>query len=73
MKRLKVKSKQIESIGYSRQTEVLEVEFKNGGIYQYFNVPHAVYSKLRVAPSPGSFLHYAVKGRYKYQKVESNE
>lgn len=34
-----VSSSNIASIGYDPGSETLEIEFTNGSIYQYFNVP----------------------------------
>ena len=44
MERELVSSSTIVSIGYEGET--LEVEFKNGTVYQYYNVPEVVYSQL---------------------------
>ena len=34
-----VASSNIASIGYDPDSETLEIEFTNGSIYQYFNIP----------------------------------
>ena len=34
-----VSSSNIASIGYDSDSETLEIEFTNGSIYQYFNLP----------------------------------
>ena len=39
MERIAVESSNLASIGYDEASMVLEVEFKHGGIYQYFDVP----------------------------------
>jgi len=39
MLRMSVSSSNISSVGYDPKTQTLEVEFHNGGVYQYFNVP----------------------------------
>lgn len=69
MHRQAVSSQNIASIGYDEPTQLLEVEFLNGGIYHYFNVPSAVYDALMAAPSHGTYLNAYVKGQYQYQKV----
>lgn len=43
MKRQSVESSNLASIGYDAENEILEVEFKHGGVYQYFDVPENVY------------------------------
>ena len=39
-------SSNIASIGYDAGNETLEVEFTNGSIYQYFNVPSGMFEQL---------------------------
>jgi hypothetical protein len=43
MNRQNVNSSNLASVGYDETSNTLEVEFNNGGIYQYFNVPESVY------------------------------
>ena len=67
MERQRVSSTNIRSIGYEAGT--LEVEFNNGGVYQYFNVPEATHSALMRASSKGAYLNDHVKDRYRCRKV----
>ena len=43
MKRTKVSSSNLGSIGYDNTTSILEIEFLHGGIYQYSDVPEHIY------------------------------
>jgi hypothetical protein len=69
MNRDHVESSNIESIGYDSGSETLEIEFKNGSIYQYFDVPEHIYEQLNNADSKGQYLAYQIKGKYRYSKV----
>ena len=69
MERFSVDSSNVESVGYDTDSETLEVEFKNGTVYQYFDVPERVFEELRGASSVGSYLATQVKGVYRYSKV----
>ncbi len=70
MQRQNVSSSNIKSIGYDNSTSVLEVEFLNGNIYQYSNVPERLYVNLMNASSHGEYLDaYIKKGGYSYTKV----
>lgn len=51
-----VQSQIIKSVGYDRESLVLEVEFQNGWIYEYEEVPLSVYSALMRANSHGRYL-----------------
>lgn len=70
MLRKNVSSSNIKSIGYDKSTSTLEVEFLNGNIYQYSNVPESLYINLMNAGSHGEYLDaYIKKGGYRYTKV----
>ncbi|MBU3226791.1 KTSC domain-containing protein [Clostridium algidicarnis] len=69
MERTNVSSSNVYSIGYDANTKTLEVQFNNGSIYQYYDVPQSIYSGLMSASSHGSYLHAHVKGVYQYKKV----
>lgn len=70
MKRVPVISSNVASVGYDVGTHTLEVEFKEGGVYQYFDVPPAVHTGLLAAPSIGSFLNVNIKkAGYRYKQI----
>ena len=69
MERKSVTSSNILSIGYDEESQVLEVEFKYGGIYQYIDVPKDVYDNLMSAPSIGKTFHMSVKQVFAHKKV----
>ena len=69
MERHSVESSNLSEVGYDEQTQVLEVMFKNGGIYQYETVSMETYQNLLDAPSVGSFFHYNVKDQYPTNKI----
>ena len=69
MERELVISSTVVSVGYEPTTETLEVEFKKGGVYQYYNVPEAVYQQFMAAESLGQFLHVYIKPAYPCSRV----
>lgn len=69
MIRQPVSSSNLESVGYDPDSAVLEIEFRDGSIYQYSGVPQHVHTALMTAASLGSFLHKHIKGKYPYRKV----
>lgn len=72
MKREKVKSSNVFSIGYDETKKILEVEFNGGGIYQYTPIPKHTYAKLMKAESKGVFLSKFIKNnkKFKFTKIE---
>lgn len=69
MNRQSVTSSNIASIGYDADSQTLEIEFLNGGVYQYFDVPQHVYEEIMSANSHGQYLAQNIKGIYRYSKV----
>ena len=69
MERESVDSSTILSIGYDPGSETLEVEFKNGGVYQYYNVPNNIHELLMQSASKGQFLHVNIKNSFPYSRV----
>lgn len=69
MNRELVASSTIVAIGYDEAAETLEVEFKTGAIYQYYNVSLGIYEQLMQSSSKGQFLAYQIKNAYPYSRV----
>ena len=69
MEKIHVTSSNVESIGYDEDSSTLQIEFKNGTMYQYFDVPENVFIGLRDADSVGGYLAARIKGVYRYSKV----
>ncbi|MFD0765659.1 KTSC domain-containing protein [Mucilaginibacter lutimaris] len=71
MRRRKVQSTALQSIGYDPDKHILELEFRdNGGVWQYFNVKPAAYKKFVNSESLGNFFVTRIKGKYPEEKVE---
>ena len=64
MERVLVTSKNLAEVGYDTETEVLEIAFRKGGVYQYFNVPKVMHERLMQADSVGTFFNAEIKGHY---------
>lgn len=69
MQRTSVSSSNVESIGYDEDHGTLEIEFKNGAIYQYFDVPLNIFNTLMSAGSIGAYLASNIKGVYRFSRV----
>jgi hypothetical protein len=65
-----VNSSELASIGYDPVSQVLEVEFATGGVYQYREVPAGVHSALMNAASHGKYFNqYVKKGGYAFIRI----
>lgn len=69
MNRDPIASSTIIAVGYDEPSQTLEVEFKTGSVYQYYNVSQALFDQLMAAASKGQFLHYNIKNAYPYARV----
>lgn len=65
MNRTPVSSSNLASIGYDAESLVLEVEFNNGRVYQYFDVPQGTYDELMSASSKGSYMNNVIKKQFR--------
>ena len=70
MERIAVSSHSLAEIGYDAETKTLEVLFRNGGLYRYYDVPEFVHGRLMRAESRGRFVNLEIKDRYREAKVE---
>ena len=59
-----VHSHALAAVGYSKRLHALEVEFVNGAIYRYSNVPPEIYRDLIGAPSKAQFYDENVRGHF---------
>lgn len=64
-------SSQIKSIGYDIDLGDMYVEFHNGKVYKYVDVPEWTYNAFLKADSPGKFFHGEIKNQFDYENVRS--
>jgi hypothetical protein len=64
IRRQPIDSSAITSVGYSKRLHALEIEFVNGAIYRYLDVPSSLYRDLIKANSKARFYDKNIRGRY---------
>jgi hypothetical protein len=69
MNRVSVSSSNVSEVDYDSATMTLEIAFRNGTVYQYFDVPEAVYQELMRSESIGKFINAQIKNSYRYTKI----
>jgi len=62
-------SSNLSRFGYNSASLILQVEFKNGGLYSYFDVPQHIFDAMKQAPSKGQYLAHQIKGNFRYARV----
>ena len=58
----------VANMNYDSVQKILRIVYTSGMVYDYFDVPEAVYKKMKAATSKGSFLNRYIKNKYVYQK-----
>ena len=64
-----VGSTAIASVGYSKRKQILELEFVNGAIYRYFEVPRSTYHGFMDADSKSHYFHQNIKGKFRSLRI----
>lgn len=69
MKRVPVNSTNILSIGYDKDSQLLEIEFNTKRVYRYSSIPPHVYAGLMKAESHGKYFQTHINGAYSHLEV----
>ena len=64
MNRKRIWASKLSAVGYQEDTQVLEIEFFDGAIYQYIKVPKHIYQALMRAPAQDIYFEQYVAGNY---------
>jgi KTSC domain len=68
-----VQSTAIAKIGYSKRRHMLEIEFVNGAVYRYLDVPVTVYRDLMSSESKARFYDSNIRRHYRSVLVRSQQ
>jgi hypothetical protein len=71
MKLIPVQSSSIRRVGYEEDRRILYVQFIDGDLYEYFDVPVGDFIDLLHAESIGWFVNKRIKPYYDYRKLEA--
>lgn len=65
-----VESRGLASVGYSKRLHALEIEFHDGSIYRYLDVPPFHHRNLMAAESKASYYNHYLRGKYRCLRVK---
>ena len=71
--RQSVQSSAIAKVGYSKRRHILEIEFVNGAVYRYLDVPVMVYRDLMSAESKARFYDSNIRKHYRSVLVRQRQ
>lgn len=66
-----VESTTLRTIAYDAHNQILQLEFLNRAIYQYFGVPAEIHQALLCAPSKGRYFNHAIRGHFPYTSARA--
>jgi hypothetical protein len=69
MERVPVESSSLVSVGYDSGTLTLEIEFKSGTVYQYFDVPENIHAELMNHNSKGTYFSAVIKNNFSFGRL----
>jgi KTSC domain len=65
---VKVNSSNIDEVEYIPSTKTLQIRFKNGSLYNYFDVPEEVFEEFIKSESAGKYFQAHVKSAFQFSK-----
>jgi hypothetical protein len=71
--RQSVQSSAIAKVGYSKRRHILEIEFVNGAVYRYFDIPLSVLRDLMSAESKARFYDSKIRKHYRSVLVRQRQ
>ena len=72
MKMIAVNSTTLRTVGYDTESQLLRIEFQNRSVYQYFEVPAAVYRNLMQASSNCAYFNRSIRSHFDYGVLKPN-
>lgn len=67
IKRVPIASSNIATVGYDKETHILEIEFHHGAIYQYIDLQERVFEELMSSPAKGAYFMNKIKSKFEYK------
>ncbi|WP_282130458.1 KTSC domain-containing protein [Pseudoalteromonas aliena] len=65
-----VNSSAFSHIGYSTINKILDLKFKSGSVYRYYNIPILLWDELYYSTSMGKFYNENIRGQYPVDKLD---
>jgi hypothetical protein len=62
-------SSQVRRFAHTPSRQVLTMEFKSGGVYEYADFPASKFEALKAAESVGKFLGSEIKGKHAFKRL----
>jgi len=70
MNRTAITANGIAQVGYEQGSEILEIEFTSGKVFQFFNVPEKMFNQFMNTPQKEFYYERNIYERFPYKRVE---
>ena len=67
--RVHLESSALTAVAFSPESNVLEVEFRNGFTYEYLDVSCSIYEQLLAASSKGAFFGRFIRNCFPFRRI----
>lgn len=64
-----VQSRLLAAVAYDHNRTILQLEFRGGSVYQYFQVPHQAYRDLLQADSKGGYFNRRIRNSFRCARL----
>jgi hypothetical protein len=69
MERVHIDLSSLQEVRYDNDSAILEIDFRNGSTYQYFNVPRHAFDGLVSAESKGQYAAANIYKLFRQKKI----
>ncbi|SPE36711.1 Imidazoleglycerol-phosphate synthase (modular protein) [Candidatus Sulfopaludibacter sp. SbA6] len=66
-----VRSRLLASLAYDQDETILQLEFRDGTVYQYFQVPRQTYQSLLQADSKGAYFNSHIRNVFRCARLRA--
>jgi hypothetical protein len=68
MQEILLESTAVAALGYDASEQILQIRFRDGRAYEYFEVPERTYAELTAASSKGAYFNTAIRGKFRWRE-----
>lgn len=70
---LPVESTLLASVAYCPDRTLLDLEFRDGTLYRFFDVPAACFQQLMTSDSKGAYFNRNIRNHFRHQLLTETE
>ncbi|MBV8093843.1 MAG: KTSC domain-containing protein [Acetobacteraceae bacterium] len=67
---MQLDSRVLQTAAYDGQLASLQIQFRSGAVYHYFEVPRQTYQELLQAESKGQYFNSQIRNRFRFARLE---